>query len=92
VVNTIIRYEETGDIKEILKKSPCRPRLTSKRDDQKLLRLVKEDPFTSFRKLAQEWTVNGVAIGMFKYLEHFFIRFFDKTLKILIKKNIRNQV
>jgi transposase len=36
VKNTIVRYEETGDIME--RKSSGRPRSTSKCDDQKILR------------------------------------------------------
>jgi hypothetical protein len=53
------------------RKSSGRPRSTSKRDDQKLLRLIKEDPFKSLGKLAQEWTVDGTPIGIFKLPEPF---------------------
>ncbi len=82
VNNTINRYEETGDIKE--KKSSGRPRSTSKRDDQKLLRLAREDPFKSLRKLAQEWTVDGTPIGIFKFLDHFTSCLLKKLIKNII--------
>jgi transposase len=51
VHHTIVRYEETGDIRE--SKSPDRPKSTSKRDDIKLLRLSKADPFKSLRMTGQ---------------------------------------
>jgi hypothetical protein len=44
---TIVRFEESGDVKR--KKPPGRKKNTSKRDDLKLLRLSRADPFKSIR-------------------------------------------
>ncbi len=66
--NTIVRFEENGDIKE--KKPPGRKKNTSKRDDLKLLRLSRAYPFKSIHKLQQEWTLNGEPIGKFLILNY----------------------
>ncbi len=81
VHHTIVRYEETGDIRE--RKSPGRPKSTSKRDDIKLLRLSKADPFKYLRKLSQEWTANGAPIGKITNLIYF---------SCLIRQNLKKKV
>jgi transposase len=80
VHHTIVRYEETGDIRE--RKSPGRPKSTSKRDDIKRLRLSKADPLKSLRKLYQERTANGAPIGK---ITNFI------TFSYLIRQNLKKK-
>lgn len=57
VISRIIsRFRASGTLKPIHKGG--RPRKTSKRDDQAILRLIKKDPFISARSIANQLQVN----------------------------------